>query len=127
MAKSSDRGDARRPDPDIDGWVGRRIALRRQALGWSQAALAQRLGLSFQQIQKYETGQNRVSASRLHQLAVVLGASVAEFFPDADATPSPQPGLATPEGRRMAAAFPAIASPSARRALITLAEALANR
>ncbi|RZJ44851.1 MAG: XRE family transcriptional regulator, partial [Brevundimonas sp.] len=68
---------ARTAAPDhIDAYVGARIGLRRSALGLSQAALAQRIGVSFQQVQKYETGQNRISASRLHRAAVVLGASV---------------------------------------------------
>ena len=50
---------------EIDAYVGARIGLRRSALGLSQSALAQQLGVSFQQVQKYETGQNRISASRL--------------------------------------------------------------
>ena len=58
----------------VDAWVGARIAARRQALGLSQTALAERVGVSFQQIQKYETGINRISASRLHQIAVALAA-----------------------------------------------------
>ena len=52
---------------EVDVYVGARIGLRRSALGLSQTALAQQLGISFQQVQKYETGQNRISASRLHR------------------------------------------------------------
>jgi transcriptional regulator with XRE-family HTH domain len=66
---------------DIDAAVGLRMAARRSALGLSQTALAVELGVSFQQVQKYEKGANRVSASRLHQVATVLGCSVADFFP----------------------------------------------
>ncbi|MFN5619069.1 MAG: helix-turn-helix domain-containing protein, partial [Brevundimonas sp.] len=72
---------ARRPDPGLDGYVGARISARRQALGLSQAALAGRIGVSFQQLQKYESGANRISASRLHHLAQALGAPVGAFFP----------------------------------------------
>lgn len=65
----------------IDVHVARRIMERRQALGLSQSALAERLGVSFQQLQKYESGQNRVSASRLHRLSAALGCGVESFFP----------------------------------------------
>ena len=120
------RRSPRRPDPAIDALVGLRIATRRQALGWSQAVLAERLGISFHQVQKYETGVNRVSASRLHQIALVLGASVGDFFPDgAEPSPPLQPRLMeTPEGRRLAAVFPSIPSVAVRRALAQIAEAL---
>ena len=57
----------------VDRAVGRRIAARRAALGRSQSALASELGISFQQLQKYEAGQNRVSASRLHHIALRQG------------------------------------------------------
>lgn len=120
------RRSPRKPDPAIDALVGLRIAARRQALGWSQAALAELLGISFQQVQKYETGVNRVSASRLHQIALVLSASVADFFPEGgEIRLAPQPRLLeSPEGRRLAVAFPNIPSVAARRALARIAEAL---
>src|SRR5688572_12732602 len=71
----------------VDVFVGARISLRRSALGLSQTALAQQLGISFQQVQKYETGQNRISASRLHRVATVLGTSVDAFFPPVPTAP----------------------------------------
>lgn len=68
------------PAPSIDAQVGQRIRVRRQLLGLSQAQLAHAVGVSFQQIQKYEKGTNRISASRLYDVARVLGVSVSFFF-----------------------------------------------
>lgn len=64
----------------IDIYVGSRVRLRRAILGLSQEKLADELGVTFQQIQKYERGLNRISASRLWHLALVLGVSVNFFF-----------------------------------------------
>lgn len=72
------------PHP-IDVHVGRRLRLRRLAVGLSQERLAKSLGITFQQIQKYERGTNRVVASRLHDLARVLDVPVSFFFDDMDA------------------------------------------
>ena len=125
---------SRRPD-GIDAFVGSRIALRRAALGLSQSALGQRRGISFQQVQKYETGANRVSASRLHAVADALGASIADFFPAASASSdtmdwNDMAGLrlltATVEGRAMAAGFPLITDRKLRVALARLVEGLAR-
>ncbi len=77
---------------DIDAYVGSRISLRRSAMGLSQTALARELGVSFQQVQKYETGTNRISASRLHRVAMVLGTSVESFFPETDGRIDPGDG-----------------------------------
>lgn len=126
---------SRKPDP-VDVFVGARIALRRAAMGLSQTALAQRLGVSFQQIQKYETGANRISASRLHRLASVLGTSPAGFFPpgeidDGSGDPADtwMTGLVfltgTKEGRAVATSFPLIADREVRRSVARIVEALA--
>jgi transcriptional regulator with XRE-family HTH domain len=82
------------PDP-VDVHVGVRIRTRRLLLGMNQETLASALGLTFQQVQKYEGGANRVSASRLAEMAEVLGVSVAYFFDDLElagetATPDEQ-------------------------------------
>jgi transcriptional regulator with XRE-family HTH domain len=69
------------PDP-VDIHVGQRLRLRRGLLGLSQTQLAQQVGLTFQAIQKYERGENRISASRLHQFARILDVQVAHFFED---------------------------------------------
>ena len=125
-------------DPEkVDAYVGARISLRRSALGLSQTALAQQLGISFQQVQKYETGQNRISASRLHRVATVLGTSVEAFFPPVEtARESGRSGeagweelrfiTATAEGRAVAAAWPLIEDRDLRRALVRVVRALAR-
>lgn len=100
----------------IDAHVAARILERRQALGLSQSALAERLGVSFQQLQKYESGQNRVSASRLHRLSAALGCGVETFFPSMGVdTGSPAP--LDPLSR--------VPDPQVRRALRELVEVLA--
>ncbi len=131
--------------PDqVDAFVGARIAQRRAALGLSQQGLADRLGISPQQIQKYEAGTNRVSVSRLHRIATVLAASTAGFFPPPapGRTSAPPPGpdiaddewltgvrflTASVEGRAVATGFGLIESREARRAIATLVDALATR
>ncbi|WP_313101104.1 helix-turn-helix transcriptional regulator [Brevundimonas sp.] len=115
---------------DIDAVVGARMAARRSALGLSQTALAAQLGVSCQQVQKYEKGANRVSASRLHQVATALGCSVADFFPAWPDAVDPVAGLrdltATADGRALAEAFPRIADPALRQAVTRVVEALAS-
>ena len=86
MSKDDDTGEAdrgtRRPNP-IDTHVGGRVRLRRMMLGMSQEKLAEQLGLTFQQVQKYEKGVNRIGASRLFDLAQVLGVPVQFFYEEA--------------------------------------------
>jgi transcriptional regulator with XRE-family HTH domain len=78
------RGRPRNDEPSpLDVHIGGRIRLRRTLLGFSQAKLATAIGLTFQQIQKYEHGSNRIGASRLHQLSRVLEVPVDFFFEDA--------------------------------------------
>ena len=67
------------PDP-IDVHVGSRVRVRRTLLGMSQSILGQRLGLTFQQIQKYERGANRIGSSRLYRISVILDVPVSFFF-----------------------------------------------
>jgi transcriptional regulator with XRE-family HTH domain len=66
----------------VDVHVGARVRMRRKLLGMTQEKLADALGLTFQQVQKYERGTNRISASRLHDLARVLDVSIGYFFED---------------------------------------------
>lgn len=68
------------PDP-VDLYVGAQVRKRREELGFNQSDLARGLGLTFQQVQKYERGSNRISASKLHKIAEVLKAPVEWFFP----------------------------------------------
>lgn len=69
----------------VDAFIGARVRLRRLNLGLSQEELSNRLGVTFQQIQKYEKGVNRISASRLLQLAAALAVPVQYFFDGLDA------------------------------------------
>lgn len=73
----------RRPDI-VDAQVGANIRARRIQLGISQERLAETLGLTFQQVQKYERGTNRISASRLHQISLALDLPIADFFAGVD-------------------------------------------
>ena len=82
-AEGDEKG-SRRPNP-IDVHVGSRVRFRRMLLGMSQEKLGEKLGLTFQQIQKYEKGINRIGASRLFDLAQVLGVSVQFFYEEAPA------------------------------------------
>lgn len=85
--KPSSRGRTPEGDPNpVDVHVGNRIRLRRQLMGYNQEKLAALLGVSFQQVQKYEQGNNRVSASRLWDISKVLAVPVSFFFDDMDPT-----------------------------------------
>ena len=125
------RKTARAVEP-LDVEVGARIASRRTALGLSQTALGELVGVSCQQVQKYEGGQNRISASRLHHLALALGLPVEAFFPERpedaqNAELSLIRSIAeTPEGRAMASGFSRIEDRAVRRALTRLVEVLAR-
>ena len=119
---------------EVDAFVGARISLRRSAMGLSQTALAQQIGISFQQVQKYETGQNRISASRLHRVATVLATSVEAFFPPVETAREPSDTgwealrhiTATADGRAVATAFPLIEDRELRKAVARVVRALAR-
>ncbi len=82
MAKSKPRYGRGKGISQIDGHVGARVRLRRTLLGMNQTKLGEELGVSFQQVQKYENGSNRISASRLYDLSRVLDVSIEHFFED---------------------------------------------
>ncbi|NBB14591.1 helix-turn-helix domain-containing protein [Caulobacter sp. SLTY] len=123
---------------EVDLHVGRRIRQRRKALNVTQEALADALGLTFQQIQKYERGANRVSASKLYQVAAYLQTPVDYFFDGlADPTAQATAGetgfdraindfLMSPEGLEMAALFVRIEKPALRRQLVQLMRAMVD-
>jgi len=77
--ESDERSNSRRANP-IDKHVGERVRMRRMLLGMSQERLGEKLGLTFQQVQKYEKGVNRIGASRLFDLAQVLGVPIQYFY-----------------------------------------------
>ncbi|MBU2031529.1 MAG: helix-turn-helix domain-containing protein [Alphaproteobacteria bacterium] len=125
---------AKAPHP-IDIEVGNRIKARRRMMGMSQGTLADALGVTFQQVQKYEKGTNRVSASRLQKVGEVLGVPVSSFFPN---QPEEQEAdsegpfgeisrfIETNEGRDLNIAFAQIGSPSLRQRIVGLVKALAE-
>jgi transcriptional regulator with XRE-family HTH domain len=114
------------PDP-IDVAVGARIRARRKVQGFSQSHVAQQLGLTFQQIQKYERGVNRVSASKLVQIAGLLGTSVAWLVgEDENGGGGDQWSILGEAGAmELLQSFSELKSPRARNALVRLARAMA--
>ena len=106
------RETAREGDPHpVDVHVGNKIRLRRRLLGMSQSAVSGAVGISFQQLQKYESGANRVGASRLYQLAGVLGVAPSAFFRGLDGGDNRQPDTIGPldaEELRLVAGWQAI-------------------
>ena len=84
------KSDARRTDP-VDSHVGSRLRLRRTLLGMSQERLGNSVGLTFQQIQKYERGLNRIGSSRLYQFCKVLGVPVSFLFDEMPCDAGSQP------------------------------------
>ena len=132
-----------KPNP-IDIHVGSRVRLRRTLLGMSQEKLGEAIGLTFQQVQKYERGENRIGSSRLFDLARVLDVPVAYFFEDMSAdtaarTPSRIKGLgeakAGPlepdpmvkrETLELVRAYYRIGDPAIRKRLFELTKSLAN-
>ena len=77
----------------IDKHVGKRLRVRRSLLGLSQEKLAEQVGVTFQQIQKYERGTNRVSSSRLYQFSIILGVPIDYFFDEMDKAIEPESTL----------------------------------
>ena len=88
------KSDTGRPDP-VDSHVGSRVRLRRTLRGMSQEKLGNAVGLTFQQIQKYERGLNRIGSSRLYQFSKVLDVPVAFFFDEMPGDMGSQPSLAS--------------------------------
>jgi transcriptional regulator with XRE-family HTH domain len=134
---NSTKDPERIPNP-IDIHVGLQVRLRRKELKISQEKLAETLGLTFQQVQKYERGANRISASKLYEIARSLRVSISWFF---EGLSDPQAGrhkdaggmqappyahnfLMTPEGIDLANAFPRIEDRQVRRKLVDLIRAL---
>ncbi len=114
------------PDP-IDIAVGARIRTRRRASGFSQTQLAESLGITFQQVQKYERGANRVSASMLVRIAAKLETSVAALVGEdgASASATMVARASKSAADDITALYARITSTDSRRALMTLAKALA--
>ena len=122
---------ATRKSGPLDVMVGTRIRMLRANRGMSQTMLAERMGVTFQQVQKYEQGANRVGASRLSQIASVLGVSVGELFESSGAgSPglnSPVRLLAEPGALRVLKAYARTTSPRVRLCIAKLVESIASR
>jgi transcriptional regulator with XRE-family HTH domain len=126
--------------PDaVDRFIGARVRMRRILVGMSQEKLGDALGITFQQIQKYEKGTNRISVSRLHQIAGILGVPVSTFYDGAPVAGETGSGmrergaaryetdfLSSPEGVQLMRAFLRIKNTRVRRKLIELAVAFAE-
>ena len=119
----------------IDKYVGSRARMRRNMLGMSQEKLGDKLGITFQQVQKYEKGTNRISASRLHEMVHILQVAVPFFFEGAPQTAgqsrrggeAPSPAyvsefLATADGLKLVKAFMQIGDVKVRHCLVRLVE-----
>jgi transcriptional regulator with XRE-family HTH domain len=132
------------PNP-VDRHVGSRVRLRRVLLGMSQERLGEALSLTFQQVQKYEKGTNRIGASRLNQISKILGMPVsfffegappdsslaahdmyAEGFADQDQSSYDSDIMSSADGLQLAKAFLRIRDPKRRRMVISLANSLAD-
>jgi transcriptional regulator with XRE-family HTH domain len=121
----------------IDREIGTRMRTRRMLIGMSQEKLGEELGLTFQQVQKYEKGTNRISVGRMVEIAKVLGVDILFFFEGLTgqkgqgfAEPAQPPFIAdfiaTQDGHQLMRAFARIKNPKHRRAIVQLANNLAE-
>jgi transcriptional regulator with XRE-family HTH domain len=130
---------AKKPLNPIDKHVGSRVRMCRMMLGMSQEKLSNALGLTFQQVQKYEKGANRIGAGRLHHISHVLQVSVAFFFEGAPNVPGQLEGigvasspnfvtdfLASGDGLALTKAFMRIKKPELRRRIVNLVEEISG-
>ena len=136
-AGEPDEHNARRANA-MDVHVGTRVRLRRMLLGMSQEKLGEQLGLTFQQVQKYEKGVNRIGAGRLHDLGQVLGVPIQFFYEQAPGGSlehgfAEQPAesyvvefLSSREGLELNKAFVRITDPRVRRTVLDLVRSLAG-
>ena len=124
----------------IDVQVGTRVRLRRMLIGMSQEKLGEMLGLTFQQVQKYEKGVNRIGAGRLFQVAHILGVPIDYFYEGVNGMGEGAPGFAEPggssppvmeflssgEGLQLSLAFMKIKDPKVRKRVLDLVKSLSD-
>ena len=122
----------------VDAHVGHRVRLRRMLIGMSQERLGEMLGLTFQQVQKYEKGINRIGAGRLFEVAAILGVPVSFFYEDVDGKtagavlnegeepPPVMEFLSSGEGLQLSLAFMRIKDVKVRRRILDLVRSLAD-
>ncbi len=123
----------------IDKEIGSRVRMRRVSIGMSQEKLGDMLGLTFQQVQKYEKGMNRISVSRLVEIAKILSVDI-HFFFNGIKSAKAEPGFAeegappyvadmmsTPEGLQLVRTFTSIKNPKVRKSIVQLVAALGSQ
>ena len=123
----------------IDVQVGNRVRIRRMLIGMSQERLGDLLGLTFQQVQKYEKGANRIGAGRLFEVARILNVPIDFFYEGVENRLAGQPGMAEPEsappvmafvssgeGLQLSLAFMKIKDPKVRKRVLDLVKSLAE-
>ena len=133
---------AKKQPSSVDAHVGSRVRLRRMLIGMSQEKLGENLGLTFQQVQKYEKGANRIGASRLYDIATILSVPVSYFFDDLqgdhgvkrtnghgastdiDAGPYMMEFVSSAEGFQLVRAFTKITDPRVRKRMLELVKSL---
>src|SRR6267154_6366739 len=114
------------PDP-VDVYVGGRVRTRRLLLGMNQEELGRKLGLTFQQVQKYESGANRVSASRLWEIAAILRTPLAYFFPAKNGEDQASNYPQDPEGIELVRLYYQIADSGMRQQLFDTVKRVAEK
>jgi transcriptional regulator with XRE-family HTH domain len=123
---------ASKSEGKIDQKIGDRVKARRLMLNITQEALAEKLGISFQQVQKYEKGGNRVSASRLQRMSEVLDVPIGYFFDERTEAHTPRGGeyvsqfLTDAQGLALARAVTRISRPEVRKSITRLVQAIAG-
>src|SRR3954447_4571699 len=134
--KDVNKNGAKEPQ-DVDRLVGSRVRMQRMAIGMSQEKLGEACGITFQQIQKYEKGMNRMGASRLHQIARILQVPVEFFYKGVPSGPDSGKPLAdtssrlmteflgTSDGLELVRAFMAVKDAKVRRRIVNLTRAAA--
>lgn len=122
----------------IDVEIGSRVRMRRMSIGMSQEKLGEMLGLTFQQVQKYEKGSNRISVGRLVDIANILGVEIAFFFngvrsdrttsgfSEGDSPSYASEVMQTPEGLHLIRTFASIKNAKVRKSIVQLVAALAD-
>ncbi|HEY4944146.1 MAG TPA: helix-turn-helix transcriptional regulator [Rhizomicrobium sp.] len=121
----------------IDGQVGNRVRLRRMLIGMSQERLGELLGLTFQQVQKYEKGVNRIGAGRLFEVSRILGVPIDYFyegvsnqlgggFAESEASPPVMEFVSSGEGLQLSLAFMKIKDPKLRKRVLDLVKQMAE-
>jgi transcriptional regulator with XRE-family HTH domain len=122
----------------IDAQVGNRVRLRRMLIGMSQEKLGELLGLTFQQVQKYEKGVNRIGAGRLFEISRILGVPIDYFyegvsghgglagFADSEAAPPVMEFIASGDGLQLSLSFMRIKDPKVKKRVLDLVKSLAD-